>query len=160
MSQRRLKRILGWNEIDWLIRDLLRQLPDGRYDLLLVVTRGGMVPACLISERIDLRNIVVAAVQFKDDDGEALKEPVFLQFPDANLLRDAAVLVVDDVWDSGRTAVSVRDRVRVHAARTDVAVLHYKPGSSLYPDDRPDFYAEITDDWIIYPWDAEDNSNP
>lgn len=160
MSQQRLKRILGWNEIDWLVRDLIHQLPGDRYDLLLVITRGGMVPACLISERIDLRDIVVAAVQFKDDEGEALDEPVFLQFPDRELLAGAAVLIVDDVWDSGRTAVSVRDRVRKHAARADIAVLHYKPGDSLYPDEQPDFYAEVTGDWIIYPWDVEDSSNP
>lgn len=160
MAESRLKRILGWNEIGWLVQSLLAQLPDDAYDILLVITRGGMVPACLMSERLHLRNIMVAAVQFHRRTGETLDEPVFWQFPTPELLRDKAVLIVDDVWDSGRTAVSVRDRVRQQARRADVAVLHYKPSSSAFPEQSPDFYGEMTDDWIIYPWDEDDKINP
>lgn len=160
MSDSRVKRILDWNEIGWLVDAILDQLPDQRYDVVLVITRGGMVPACLISERLDLRNIMVSAVQFHSHDGKSLEEPVFWQFPDDDLLRDKAVLIVDDVWDSGRTAVSVRDRVRGVARVAHVAVLHYKPASSDFPDQQPDFYGEITDDWIIYPWDTAESTKP
>jgi hypoxanthine phosphoribosyltransferase len=160
MSESRVKRILDWNEIGWLVDAILEKLPDEQYDIVLVITRGGMVPACLISEKLHLRNIMVAAVQFHTRDGVSLDEPVFWQFPDDDLLRDKAVLIVDDVWDSGRTAVSVRDRVRSVARVGHVAVLHYKPGSSAYPDQQPDFYGEITDDWIIYPWDTTESSRP
>jgi hypoxanthine phosphoribosyltransferase len=38
---------------------------------------------------------------------ETLPEPVFLQFPLDPLLFGKRVLVVDDVWDSGRTAWAV-----------------------------------------------------
>jgi hypoxanthine phosphoribosyltransferase len=152
-----IKRIIDWSEVDWLVRSIIRRVPMDPYDVVLVITRGGMVPACLISERLYLRNIMVAAVQFHTRDGESLDEPVFWQFPDDDLLHDKAVMIVDDVWDSGRTAVVVRDRVRSVARRGDLVVLHYKPESSEYPDQKPDIYGEITRDWIIYPWDEFEN---
>ncbi len=160
MSESRVKRILDWNEIEWLVQSILDKLPSDPYDIVLVITRGGMVPACLISERLHLRNIMVAAVQFHTRAGASLDEPVFWQFPDDDLLRGQAVLIVDDVWDSGRTAVSIRDRVQSVASIAEVAVLHYKPGSSEFRDQHPDFFGEMTDEWIIYPWDDAESSNP
>jgi hypoxanthine phosphoribosyltransferase len=159
MTDSRVKRILDWNEVGWLVQSILQKLPDEPYDIVLVITRGGMVPACLISERLHLRNIMVAAVQFHTRDGMSLVEPVFWQFPDGQLLKDKAVLIVDDVWDSGGTAVAVRDRVKQNARVAHIAVLHFKPQSSEFPDERPDFYGEMTEDWIIYPWDVE-NAKP
>jgi hypoxanthine phosphoribosyltransferase len=63
------------------------------------------------------------------------------------------ILVVDDVWDTGTTVVAVRDRLRRAGARADVAVLHYKPARSRFPEDGPDFYADATDAWVVYPWE-------
>jgi hypoxanthine phosphoribosyltransferase len=142
---------LDWDDIDELVARLVAKLPRD-YDLLLVITRGGMVPACLISERLDLRNIVAAAVMFYTAVGKTLDEPVFLEFPADPLLLDRRVLIVDDVWETGKTATVVRRRVREAGGRPDVAVLHYKPGRSAFAE-RPEYYAETTDDWIVYPWD-------
>ena len=57
------KQHLTWTQIEDLAIRLADQLPTG-YDVMLVITRGGMVPACIISERLNLRNILVAAVMF------------------------------------------------------------------------------------------------
>ena len=160
MADSQLKRIIDWSEVDWLVQSIVKRVPIQPYDIVLVITRGGMVPACLISERLHLRNIMVAAVQFHTRHGKNLDEPVFWQFPNDELLRGKSVLIVDDVWDSGRTAVSVRDRVRRSARRADLVVLHYKPSSSQFSDQKPDIYGEITEDWIIYPWDEFENSSP
>jgi hypothetical protein len=152
-----LKRILGWEDISRLVERLVEQLRRERYDLLLVVTRGGLAPACLISEQLGLTNIVVAAVEFAragDDSGNA---PRFLQFPERKLLEGRHVLIVDDVWDSGRTAIAVLDRVRLAGGDPELAVLHYKPRASQYPDRAPEYFGELTDDWIVYPWDAHAN---
>jgi hypoxanthine phosphoribosyltransferase len=149
-----LKRILGWEDISQLVDQLIDKLPRD-YDTMLVITRGGMIPACLISERLDIRNILVAAVQLYTGIGATLDRPVLLQFPDDALMAGRSVLIVDDVWDSGRTATAVRERVRGAGGRPELAVLHYKPRASHFPDDRPDYYADLTDDWIVYPWDDE-----
>lgn len=153
-TEQPLKRILGWDDITAEVDQLVAVLRDD-YDVMLVITRGGMIPACLISERLNIRNILVAAVQLYTGIGQTLDAPIYLQFPDDQLLSGRSVLIVDDVWDSGRTAMSVKERVRVAGGNAELAVLHYKPGASRFPAERPDFFAELTDDWIVYPWDDE-----
>jgi hypoxanthine phosphoribosyltransferase len=148
------KKFLSWGNIEDLVKTLLGKVPKDT-DALLVVTRGGMVPACLISEKADIRNILVAAVMFYTDVGQTMDAPRFLQFPPDPYLAGKDVLIVDDVWDSGRTVKSVKQRVLAAGGRPRVAVLHWKPERSLYPEDRPEYYAEETDDWIVYPWDPD-----
>jgi hypothetical protein len=36
-----------------------------------------------------------------------------------------------------------------------LAVLHYKPQDSLFPDASPEYYAALTDAWVIYPWELD-----
>lgn len=153
-AEQPLKRILGWDDIAREVDDLVERLPRS-YDAMLVITRGGMVPACLISERLNIRNILVASVQLYTGIGTTLDAPVFLQFPNDTLLAGRSILIVDDVWDSGRTAMAVRTRVGIAGGHGDLAVLHYKPRASRFPGEQPDYYAEMTDDWIVYPWDDE-----
>lgn len=153
-AEQPLKRILGWDDIMREVDDLVVRIGSD-YDAMLVITRGGMVPACLISERLDIRNILVAAVQLYTGIGTTLDDPVFLQFPSDALLKGQRILVVDDVWDSGRTAMCVRERIHAAGGVPTLAVLHYKPRASRFPGHQPDFYAELTDDWLVYPWDEE-----
>lgn len=137
-----------------MVGQLLKQLPTD-YNNILVITRGGMVPACLISEKTDIRNILVAAVMFYDGENRT-DEPIFLQFPQDTQLHNQRILVVDDVWDTGTTINAVCDRLERAGANFDTAVLHFKPAKSHFPPDkRPTFFAEETDAWIVYPWDPE-----
>lgn len=152
------KHYLSWTDVERLVNTLIDRIGDiDRFDSLLVVTRGGMVPACLVSEWTGIRNILVAAVMFYTGVGETMAEPIFLQFPPDPFLKDQKILVVDDVWDSGRTAVAVRDRIIRAGGQPEVAVLHYKPAQSLYPDLKPEYFAEETDAWIVYPWDPRED---
>ncbi len=149
------KDILEWSDITRLAAKLVRQLDPADYDVVLAVTRGGMIPGALLSEALNLRNVMTAAVMFYQGEQQALEEPHFLQFPGDALLLGKRVLIVDDVWDSGKTAVAVRERVEQAGGAPTVAVLHYKPRHSRFPDDAPDFFGEETDAWIVYPWDPE-----
>ncbi|MBI2756030.1 MAG: phosphoribosyltransferase [Chloroflexi bacterium] len=155
------KEHLTWTQVEDLSIRLADRLPRN-FDVLVVITRGGMVPACIISERLNLRNILVAAVMFYTGQARTLERPIFLQFPSDPLLNGKRILVVDDVWDSGRTIKAVKERIVEAGGEPLVAVLHYKPGKSRYPDDRPEFFVDETDAWIVYPWDAgdEDEQQP
>ncbi len=146
------KHSISWSDIERMVSALLRRIPAD-YDNIMVITRGGMVPACLISERTNIRNILCAAVVFYEGEARALPAPVFVQFPDDQLVNGRRILVVDDVWDTGSTIVAVRNRLRRAGAKVDCCVLHYKPSRSRFPGDGPDFYAEETAGWIVYPWD-------
>jgi uncharacterized protein len=145
------KRYLTWQDIEDLVGRLVEKLPNN-YDHMLVVTRGGMIPAALVSQLLNMHDILVAAVMFYTGPDNPLPEPVFLQFPEDPLVAGKRILVVDDVWDSGCTSVTVAERLSRAGASPEIAVLHYKPERSNYPSHSPDYYVEETSDWIVYPW--------
>jgi hypothetical protein len=145
---------ISWQDVEAMVNRILDKIPRD-YDNILVITRGGMVPACLISEKTNIRNILCAAVMFYDGQ-ERRNSPVFLQFPQDAQVTGRKILVVDDVWDTGRTVMSVRERLLNAGANVDIAVLHFKPTKSHFPPEyKPDYFAEEIDTWIVYPWDPE-----
>ena len=144
------KQRVSWDEIERMVLALAEQV-RGVYDLMLAVTRGGLVPAGLLAYKLEIRNILVAAVEFYNDDRKLGDSPTFLQFPADPLLRGQRVLVVDEVWDSGTTIMAVIDRIQQAGGEPTTAVLHYKPGNTVV-DSKPDYFVAETAAWILYPW--------
>ncbi len=145
---------LTWQDVQKLIDTLVPQL-RGPYDALLLITRGGIVPGGLIAEALDLSNVLTAAVQFPEAGQARLAWPSFMQFPDDRLLSARRVLIVDDIWTNGRTLTTVKGRVSAAGGKPEAAVLHYKPGSNLFREAGPDYYAAVTDRFIVYPWEIQ-----
>jgi hypoxanthine phosphoribosyltransferase len=144
--------IVSWESLDVMVARLA-ELVRGEYDVMLAITRGGLVPAGMLAYRLRMRNILVAAVEFYDDEGRPGPQPTFLQFPADPLLRGQRVLIVDEVWDSGTTIRAVTERVRQAGGVPTTAVLHYKPERSKVAG-RPDVFVESTDRWVVYPFKA------
>ena len=104
--------IVSWEDLDRLVGELADRLVGQPFDVMLAITRGGMVPAGMLAYRLRLRDILVAAVEYYDDTGQHGPTPTFFQFPADPLLRGKRVLIVDEVWDSGTTIHAVTERVR------------------------------------------------
>lgn len=143
---------VSWSDVEALSERLADATRGERFDAILGLLRGGLVPACLLSQRLGIRPVLAAAVSSYSGRSRGLL--TFSQFPHSRSLREKRVLVVDDIWDSGRTAMAVRERLRRSGIASAVAVLHYKPESSHFPDQRPDYFAATTSEWIVYPWEA------
>jgi hypothetical protein len=146
------KDTVSWDALADLVADLAEQV-RGEYDVMLAITRGGLVPAGMLAYRLGIRNILVAAVEYYDDEGRPGPHPTFLQFPADPLLRGQRVLVVDEVWDSGTTIHAVTERVRQAGGHPTTAVLHFKPARSQVAG-APDHHAVTTDRWVVYPFKA------
>ncbi len=154
------REVLTWDEVDKLIDHLIPQF-DTEFEAILMITRGGLVPGGLLAEALHLNTVLTAAVDFPPameaaaDPGRdrLMAWPQFLQFPEAALLRGRRVLVVDDVWGSGRTITAVRNRVASSAGAPYTCVLHFNPYRSLFGNLRPDYFAASTDAHIVYPWE-------
>jgi uncharacterized protein len=145
--------IVTWDDLDRMVEGLADRLRSEQFDLMLAITRGGLVPAGMLAYRLRIRNILVAAVEFYDDHGQPGPHPTFLQFPADPLLRGQRILVVDEVWDSGTTIHAVTERIRQAGGLPTTAVLHWKPTHSLVPGE-PDVHAVTTDAWVVYPFKA------
>jgi hypoxanthine phosphoribosyltransferase len=144
--------IVSWDDLADIVTRLAEKV-RGEYDVMLAITRGGLVPAGMLAYRLGIRNILVAAVEYYDDAGRPGPRPTFLQFPADPLLRGQRVLVVDEVWDSGTTIHAVTERVRQAGGLPTTAVLHYKPTRS-HVAGAPDHHVVTTDRWVVYPFKA------
>ncbi|HNT24143.1 MAG TPA: phosphoribosyltransferase family protein [Anaerolineales bacterium] len=157
MAQMR-REVLKWQEIDKLIDHLLPQF-EGEFDAMILITRGGVIPGGMLAEAMGITNILTAAVDFP---AEVAREkaglfawPRFIQFPSDDLLNGKRVLVVDDVWGSGRTITAVKNRVSAAGGFPSTCVLHFNPYRNLFGATRPDYFAATTDAYIVYPWEID-----
>ncbi len=156
------REILTWNDVDQLIDHLIPQF-EVEFHALLLITHGGLVPGGMLAEALKVNDIFIAAVDFPNElEAEKQRErarllawPKFLQFPEESLLRERRILVVDDVWGSGRTMTAVKNRVTASGGIAYTCVLHFNPYRSLFGTLRPDYYAAITDAYIVYPWEIK-----
>ncbi len=144
--------VVTWEDLDGLVATLAAEV--GRaHDLVLAITRGGLVPAGMLAYRLDLREILVVGAEFYRSEGGTHPAPVIGHFPDASLLRGQRILVVDEVWETGETMTEVLTRVRSAGGTPVSAVIHYKPDRSRVAG-SPDHWAATVDEWVTYPYKA------
>jgi len=156
---------LTWDDVDALIDHLIPQF-DHTFDGMLIITRGGIVPGGLLAAALQIEHVLTAAVDFPAEaelndsrmGSQFYAWPKFLQFPDDQMLAAKRVLIVDDVWGSGRTITAVKNRVSGAGGLPYTCVLHFNPFRHLFGNFKPDFYAATTDAYIVYPWESRRGS--
>lgn len=150
--------VLTWDDVDKLIDHLVPQFEE-EFDAMVMITRGGVIPGGLLAEAMGLEHILTAAVDFpaqmEMERAKLLAWPQFIQFPEVDTLSGRRTLIVDDVWGSGRTITAVKIRVSAAGGFPYTSVLHFNPYRNLFGSARPDYYAAITDAYIIYPWEID-----
>jgi hypoxanthine phosphoribosyltransferase len=155
MPQRR--ELLTWDDVERLVDHLMPQFQT-QFDAMIMISRGGVIPGGMLSERLSIHDLLIAAVDFpfeiERERAKLLAWPQFIQFPDDARVRDRRVLVTDDVWGSGRTITAVKNRVSAAGGFPSTCVLHFNPYRSLFSQTPPDYYAAMTDAHIVYPWEA------
>jgi hypoxanthine phosphoribosyltransferase len=148
---------LTWEDVDRLIAHLVPQFST-TFEAMVMITRGGIVPGGMLAESLGIESVLTASVDFpyeaRREAAKLLVWPQFIQFPDESQLSGKRVLVVDDVWGSGRTITAVKNRVQAAGGSPSTCVLHFNPYRNLFGSVRPDYYAAVTDAHIIYPWEG------
>jgi len=119
-------------------------------DVIVAVSRGGLIPARIVSDVLGVDELVVLRSKFWGVGGRMYSEPRIERHERLDLA-GKSVLVVDEVTDTGATLSKVTRLVRdLGATVVKTAVLHYKATSSF----TPDYYVEKLERWawIFYPW--------
>lgn len=152
------REMLTWEEVDQLIDHLIPQF-NIEFDGMVMITRGGVVPGGLLAEALRLTHLLTAAVdfpaEFEREQTGLFAWPRFIQFPDEEQLRGRRILVMDDVWGSGRTITAVKNRISAAGGFPSTCVLHFNPYRNLFGNHRPDYFAAVTDAFIVYPWEID-----
>ncbi len=142
---------VSWSDIDELALSLAERIVASGYrpDAIVGIMRGGWIPARILSDLLGVEILDAIEVKFYKGIGETREKPVVTRPPLADL-RDKAVLLVDDVSDTGKSlSVAVSALVLLGPSRIKTATLYVKPWTMSVPD----YYAATTESWIIFPWE-------
>jgi hypoxanthine phosphoribosyltransferase len=152
------REVLTWSDVDRLVDHLMPQF-NREFTAMVMITRGGIIPGGMLAEAMDVTHLLTAAVDFpsqaEQEQNKLMVWPEFIQFPRDELLRGRPTLIVDDVWGSGRTITAVKNRVSSAGGFPETCVFHFNPHRNLFGKVRPDYYAAITDAYIIFPWEID-----
>ncbi len=142
---------VSWTEFHCVTKKLSSVLRESgkEWSRVIAVTRGGMVPACLVASDLNIRTIDTVSIKSYDHQSQSAAE--ILKMPE-NIGNGAGCLIIDDLSDTGNTFKTLRNMY----PDATYACLYVKPQGKP----QADFYAEeVTQDtWIYLPW--EDNDFP
>lgn len=143
----------AWRQIYSLLLSQAEKILKNNFkpDIVIAVSRGGWVPARVLADLLETRTGTVS-VEFYVGVAETRKTPVLTQGVSV-AVADKAVLIVDDVADSGESLKLVKAHIlQEGATETRAATLYYKPWSTV----KPDYYMRETRRWVVFPWDTKE----
>jgi len=146
---------LTWDDVQRLAEKTADKIKEDGFtpDLMIAVSRGGFDPARIISDQLNIKKLASLQITYYSGLYEKKEKPEVL-FPLNAEIKGLKVLVVDDVSDSGHSIMAVKQYVEsMGASVVKIATLHHKPWSEF----EPDYYADVVDKWILYPWEPNES---
>ena len=117
-------------------------------ECIIGLLRGGIIPGRIFSDYYDiLLDFFALDVKLYDGIGIRRDKPDIKTF--YGDVKGKRILIVDDIWDSGKTMEAVLG----YLGNEDIvtATLFWKETAK----GRPDYYAESSKDneWVVFPWE-------
>lgn len=122
-------------------------LPDGKWKGVLAITRGGLVPACIMARELEV--LMVETFCISSYDHKEMGKSNIIKMPAAVEGDGTGWIVIDDLVDTGGTFKLIRE----HFPKARYVCLYAKPKGKPTVDT---FITEVSQDtWIHFPWDLE-----
>lgn len=141
---------VSWDQFHRDARALAWRLADNgqEWRAMVCITRGGLVPAAIISRELNIRMIeTVCVASYHDYDTQGQMKVLKGITPEITKDGGEGVLIVDDLTDTGKTAAEVRAML----PKAHFAAVYAKPKGRPLVDT---FVTEVSQDtWIYFPWD-------
>ena len=144
---------VSWEEIHrngkalaWKLLDK-GPLDGGKWKGIIAITRGGMVPACIVARELEILMIETFCITSYDvkeqSETKILKEPMGVSD------EGYGWLVVDDLVDTGNTFKLAREKY----PKAHFACIFTKPAGESLVDTSVTSFSQDT--WVHFPWDLE-----
>lgn len=131
-----------WQEVEILIENLAGKIKSSynKYDVIIAITNGGIIPARLMARELNIDDIKFIPIRNKQ---LFMKE----MYP---LHKDKKYLVVDEIYDTGNTFFKVSDALSEF--NCDFVFL-----ISRYKDRNAKTVAKVLNHnkWVIFPWESK-----
>jgi len=133
-------------------------------DFLVGLWRGGTPPGIAIHEFFRMKELDPYHTAIKTQSYTGIEEQSdIIEIKGLGHVIDRCnaeekMLIVDDVFDTGRTVDTLIKEIKKLARRNTpeirVAVIFYKPTKSLV-EVKPDYHLRTTENWIVFPHELE-----
>ena len=148
------KLFISYDEISFYSRTIADRLKDEGITHVIGLARGGLVPATIISYKLDVPLLSYAISSYKGTTKtDKFKVHQFVHFSDLKSLKEADphVLVVDDICDTGETMRYIWHKLTLAAIKAKYATLFTKKKHRKFLD----HYGHVIPDnkWIVFPWE-------
>jgi hypoxanthine phosphoribosyltransferase len=146
--------IPSWSQIYTLLLNLTEKIQKSGFepDVIVGVSRGGWLPARIMSDLLENPNLANVTTEFYNGVAETKRECVITQ-PVSVPIKDRKILVVDDVADTGESLQLVDSHLQKEgASEVKIATIYYKPWSNIVPD----YYGKETHCWVVFPWERKE----
>lgn len=143
MSEYRMDYPVSWEELHRDARALAWRLMSQKWEGVIAITRGGLIPAAIVARELELRLVETICVASYDHKAQS----------DAKIIKGLEMdskgwLVIDDLVDTGQTARVVRAML----PDAHIGTVYAKPEGRPHVDT---FVTEVSQDtWILFPWDG------
>jgi len=157
------KRYLSANEFlrdSWKLAAVIRR-SGWKPDVLVALWRGGAPVGVAVHEYLKVSGWPVEHIPLKcasytgigKNDGEVAFVHADIVF--GMLRKGDRVLIVDDVFDTGKTAAAVKARLDAIGVEMRLACVYWKPAKNR-TDLKPDFFTkDVGLEWIVFPHEIE-----
>lgn len=147
------QRNVSWQEVERLVDSISSQIKK-KYNVIIGINRGGLVPSVLLSQVTKIRHGVTTIESYQGQSKSKKCKVSYHVSMIGNLEPKSKVLLVDDIADSGHSLIEVMKILKnlgCKESNIDTATLHYKMQSKF----KPTFYGKkVPDyDWLNYPWE-------
>jgi hypoxanthine phosphoribosyltransferase len=164
MSDKQYLSAQGLLEDSWKLAEQILK-SDFRPTFMIAVWRGGVPIGIAVQEYlsyhgIDTDNIAIRTSSYQGIDQQARQVAVHgLGYLVKNIQHSDSLLIVDDVFDSGRSIEAIVNELTRLARRNTphdirIAVPYFKPARNR-TNRVPDYYLYETDAWLKYPHSLE-----
>jgi hypoxanthine phosphoribosyltransferase len=150
----RLK-ILDWQSVHDQCDRICQQIRDEGdvIDSIVGVSRGGLIPAVIISQTLNVRDVYSIGVKSYDEYDNCSSAPKPYQSIDKKICKrlnkdNHTVLIVDDISDKGMTFRCIRESTIMDDRR--MCSLYIKRNTTFIPR----YYGDVTDEWVVFPWEV------
>ena len=143
------KAFYSWDHFHQLVGEIKKKV-DKTPNIIVSIGKGGSIPGVILAEMFECNNLNLGLKSYKGQNRGDIHEYQGIKCFDG--LRDANILIVDDIADSGETfKYAVNRFIGNGCERVQTASVFYKPCSKF----KPDYYAEVVDEttWIVQPWE-------
>ena len=149
---------VSWADIDGMVDVLVPTLSRQRFDVIVGISRSGLVPAVMLSHSLSIRQLTVLDIRRTESDSiDAAKHPPAFTgaFNEASL-RNSRVLLVDDIMGEGATMAAAKAYVAAGCASLTTAALVVNLGNChVDPLSILDVFACAVHDWVVFPWEGK-----